>query len=118
MASNTNISDLRFKLESSNLNKDFSFIIIKDGVSNLIIENNHFDVSNLIGDAKLSAIKIIGSDESASNIRILNNAFNLSADLNSISAISALNEGFNNYDDITDSLTLMNNNISIANSRE
>ena len=118
MASNTNISNLRFKLENTNLNKDFSFIIIKDGVSNLIIENNHFDVSNLIGDSKLSAIKIIGSDESASNIRILNNAFNLSADLNSISAISALNEGFNNYEDITDSLTLMNNNISIENSRE
>ena len=118
MASNTNISDLRFKLENRNLNKDFSFIIIKDGVSNLIIENNHFDVSNVLGDAKLSAIKIIGSDESAKNIRILNNSFILSADLNSISAISALNEGFNNYDDITDSLTLMNNNISIANSHE
>ncbi len=118
MASNTNISDLRFKLENGNLNKDFSFIIIKDGVSNLIIENNHFDVSNLLGDAKLSAIKIIGSDESAKNIILLNNMFNLYADLNSISAISALNEGFNNYDDITDSLTLINNNISIANSRE
>ncbi|WP_296869175.1 Ig-like domain-containing protein [uncultured Methanobrevibacter sp.] len=118
MASSTNISDLRFKLENGNLNKDFSFIIIKDGVSNLIIENNHFDVSNLLGDAKLSAIKIIGSDESAKNIRISNNSFILTADLNSISAISALNEGFNNYDDITDSLTLINNNISIANSRE
>ena len=118
MASSTNISDLRFKLENSNLNKDFSFIIIKDGVSNLIIENNHFDVSNVLGDAKLSAIKIIGSDESAKNIILLNNRFNLYADLNSILAICALNEGFNNYDDITDSLTLMNNSISIANSRE
>ena len=118
MASSTNISDLRFKLEKSNLNKDFSFIIIKDGVSNLIIENNHFDVSNILGDVKLSAIKIIGSDESAKDIRISNNSFILSADLNSISAISALNEGFNNYDDITDYLTLINNNISIANSRE
>ena len=118
MASNTNISDLRFKLENGNLNKDFSFIIIKDGVSNLIIENNHFCLSNLLGDAKLSAIKIIGSDESAKNIRLLNNVFELGADLNSISAISALNEGFNNYDDITDSLTVLNNNISIANSRE
>ena len=118
MASNTNISDLRFKLENGNLNKDFSFIIIKDGLSNLIIEDNHFYVSNLLGDAKFSAIKIIGSDESAKNIRISNNSFILSADLNSISAISALNEGFNNYDDITDSLTLINNNISIANSRE
>ena len=118
MASSTNISDLRFKLENGNINKDFSFIIIKDGVSNLIIENNHFDISNILGDAKLSAIKIIGSDESAKDIRISNNSFILTADLNSISAISALNEGFNNYDDITDSLTLINNNISIANSRE
>ncbi|MBO6104485.1 MAG: Ig-like domain-containing protein, partial [Methanobrevibacter sp.] len=118
MASSTNISDLRFKLENTNLNKDFSFIIIKDGVSNLIIENNHFDVSNLIGDSKLSAIKIIGSDESAANIRILNNAFNLSGDSNSISAISALNEGFSSYDDITNALTVLNNKISISNSRE
>ena len=118
MASSTNISDLRFKLENSNLNKDFSFIIIKDGVSNLLIENNHFDVSNVLGDAKFSAIKIIGSDESAKDIRISNNSFILSADLNSISAISALNEGFNNYDDITDSLTVLDNIISIENSRE
>ena len=118
MASNTNISDLRFKLENGNLNKDFSFIIIKDGVSNLILENNSFDVSNVLGDAKLFAIKIIGSDESAKNVMLLNNRFNLSADLNSISAISALNEGFNNYEDITDALAILTNDIAIANSRE
>ena len=118
MATNTNISDLRFKLENNCLKKDFSFIIIKDGVSNLIIENNRFDVSGISGDASLSAIKIIGADESAGNIRLLNNVFNLNADLNSISVISALNEGLNNYEDITDSLTVLNNNISITNNRE
>lgn len=118
MASNTNISNLRFKLENGNLNKDFSFILIKDGVSNIILENNHFDVSDIVGDASFSAIKIIGSDESAKNIRLLNNSFNLIADLNSISAISALNEGLTNYEDITNALTVLNNNISIINSRE
>ena len=118
MASNTNISNLRFKLENGNLNKGFSFIIIKDGVSNLIIENNQFDVSNVGGDASLSAIKIIGSDESADNIRLLNNIFNLNADLNSISAISALNEGLINYNDITYALSILNNNLSISNGRE
>ena len=118
MAANTNISDLRFKLENNGLKKDFSFIIIKDGVSNLIIENNRFNVSGIAGDASLSAIKIIGADESAVNIRLLSNVFNLNADLNSISAISALNEGLNNYEDITDSLTVLNNNISITNNRE
>ena len=118
MATNTNISDLRFKLENNCLKKDFSFIIIKDGVSNLIIENNRFDVSDISGDASLSSIKIIGADESAGNIRLLNNVFNLNADLNSISVISALNEGLNNYEDITDALTVLNNNISITNNRE
>ena len=118
MATNTNISDLRFKLENNGLKKDFSFIIIKDGVSNLIIENNRFDVSGVVGDASLSAIKIIGADECAINIRLLNNIFNLNADLNSISAISALNEGLNNYEGITDALTILNNNISIINSHE
>ena len=118
MATNTNISDLRFKLENNGLKKDFSFIIIKDGVSNLIIENNRFDVSGVVGDASLSAIKIIGADECAINIRLLNNIFNLNADLNSISAISALNEGLNNYEGITDTLTILNNSISIINSHE
>ena len=118
MATNTNISDLRFKLENNDLKKDFSFIIIKDGVSNLIIENNSFDVYDIAGDAILSAIKIIGFDESAGNIRLLNNVFNLSADLDSIAAISALNEGLNNYEDITDALTILNNEFSITNNRE
>ena len=118
MASNTNISNLRFKLENGNLNKDFSFILIKDGVSNIILENNHFDVSDIVGDASFSAVKIIGSDESAKKIRLLNNSFHLIADLSSISAISALNEGLTNYEDITNALTVLNNNISIINSRE
>lgn len=48
----------------------------------------------------------------------MNNSFNLIADLSSISAISALNEGLTNYEDITNALTVLNNNISIINSRE
>lgn len=118
MATNTNISDLRFKLENNDLKKDFSFIIIKDGVSNLIIKNNRFDISDITGYASLSAIKIIGFDESAGNIRLLNNVFNLNADLNSISAISAINDGLNNYEDITDALAILNNDLSIINNRE
>ena len=118
MASYTNISDLRFKLENSNLNKDFSFIIIKDGVSNLIIADNEFNVSDLIGDGRVSAIKIVGGDESARNIMISNNVFNLEGSLESISAISALNDGLINYEDISDALSISNNNISISNSRE
>ena len=118
MASNTNISGLRFKLESSNLNKDFSFIIIKDSISNLIISSNEFNASNLIGDCHVSAIRIVGSDESAKNIKVLNNVFNLEGSLESISAISTLNDGLINYDDISDSLFISNNNISISNSRE
>ena len=118
MASNTHISNLRFKLEDINLNKDYSFIIIRDGISNLILENNQFGASNVVGEIRLSAIKIIGSDESANTIRILNNTFNLLGALNSISAISAINEGLSNYDDITKALTIIDNDISILNSRE
>ena len=114
MASNTNITNLRFKLEDENI-KDFSFITIKDGVSDLILENNQFNISNIFGD-KFSAIKIIGYDESAGNINILNNCFNLNVNLNSVSAISSLNEGLNNYKDITESLAIRGNNISISNS--
>ena len=114
MASYTNITNLRFKIDDESI-RDFSFITIKDGVSNLIIENNQFNTSNLIGE-KFSAIKIIGSDESAKDISILNNCFNLNLSINSAFAISSLNEGLNIYDDIADSLLIKNNNISIYNS--
>ena len=118
MASNTNLSGLKFKLENANINRDYSFITIKDGVSNLILENINFNASNIQGNGRFSAIRIIGSDESARNIKISNNIFNLTADLESIAAISAVNEGFNNYEDITDALAFSNNNISISNTRE
>ena len=73
MASNTNLSGLKFKLENANINRDYSFITIKDGVSNLILENINFNASNIQGNGRFSAIRIIGSDESARNIKISNN---------------------------------------------
>ena len=118
MASNTKITDLRFKLENSNLNKVFSFIIIKDGVSNLIIADNEFNASDIGGNGLLSAIMIVGSEESTNNIEILNNVFNLEGSLESISAISALNDGLINYGDIADDLSISNNKIYVSNSRE
>lgn len=114
-ASRTNISYLRFKLEK--FSKDFSFIIIKDGVSDLIIRNNQFNVSDISGNGRLSAIKLIGSDYSANNIKLLNNIFNLNAELDSITAISVLNEELINYDDITNGFAILNNIISIYNGR-
>ncbi len=116
-ASSTNISNLRFKLEND-LNKEFSFIIIKDGVSDLTIRNNHFNVSGIGGNVPLNAIKLIGSDYSANNIKLLNNVFNLNADLVSIAAINVMNEELYNYEDITNGLDISNNNISIYNNRE
>lgn len=117
-ASNTNIGNLRFKLENNHLNNDFSFIIIKDGVSNLIIQNNQFNVSNIAGDYRLSAIKLIGSDYSADKNTISNNIFNLNANVGSIIAINVLNRELTNYEDITTNLSILNNNISITNNRE
>ena len=114
-ASNTNISNLRFRLENNHLSNDFSFIIIKDGLSNLIIKNNQFNVSNIDGDYPLSAIKLIGSDYSANNNKLFNNIFNLNADLDSIIAINVLNENLANYQDITNDLSILNNSISIHN---
>ena len=117
-ASNTNISNLKFKLENNHLGNDFSFIIIKDGVSNLIIRNNQFNVSNVDGNSRLSAIKLIGSEYSADKNMILNNIFNLNADLDSIIAINVLNQELTNYEDITTNFSILSNNVSIANSRE
>lgn len=118
MASNANLSNLKFKLENNNLNKDFSFIIIKDGVSNLIIKDNQFNLNGICGSAKVSAIQVIGSDYSAQNIILFNNIFNLDADLDSIAAISVMNDELANYENISDALTILNNSISIYNSRE
>ena len=117
-ASNTNISNLKFRLENADLNKEFSFIIIKDGVSDLIINNNQFNLSEISGDIRLSAIKLIGSDYGANNIKLLNNIFNLNANLDSIIAINVLNQELTNYEDITTNLSILNNNISITNNRE
>lgn len=118
MASNASITNLKFKLENNSINKDFSFIRIKDGVSNLIIANNQFYVSNISGEASLSAVKILGFDEGARNIKLLNNIFNLSADSAYVLAISVLNEGLDNYNGITDALSILNNDIYIYNSHE
>ena len=107
-ASNTNISNLRFKLENNHLSNDFSFIIIEEGVSNLIIKNNQFNVSNIPGDYRLSAIKLIGSEYSADKNTISNNIFNLNANVDSIIAINVLNRELTNYEDITTNLLLLN----------
>ena len=117
-ASNTNISNLRFKLENNHLSNDFSFIIIEEGVSNLIIKNNQFNVSNIAGDYRLSAIKLIGSEYSADKNTISNNIFNLNANVDSIIAINVLNRELTNYEDITTNLSILNNNVSIKNNRE
>ena len=117
-ASNTTISNLRFKLENNHLSNDFSFIIIEEGVSNLIIKNNQFNVSNIAGDYRLSAIKLIGSEYSADKNTISNNIFNLNANVDSIIAINVLNRELTNYEDITTNLSILNNNVSIKNNRE
>ncbi len=117
-ASTTNISNLRFILEDDQINGEISFIIIKDGVSDLTINNNQFNISGIYGNGRLSAIKLIGSDYTAKNIKLLDNVFNLSVSLESIAAIDVSNEALTNYDNITDSLSIQNNDISLYNSRE
>ena len=117
-ASNTNISNLKFKLENAAIKNDFSFIIIKDGVSNLIIKNNQFNISNVSGDSSLSAIKLIGSDYSSNNNILLNNTFNLNSNLDSIIAINVLNDELANYEDISNGLSILSNGISVFNGLE
>ena len=87
-------------------------------MSNLIIKNNQFNVSNIAGDYRLSAIKLIGSEYSADKNTISNNIFNLNANVDSIIAINVLNRELTNYEDITTNLSILNNNVSIKNNRE
>ena len=118
-SSNSLITNFTFKLADYEYSGDVSIITIKDGVSNLNITGNVFNLSNLTGDyASLNAIKLDSSDILASDILIKDNIIDIDSNLSRIDGISIRKEGLGQYDQIVQNMQIINNSISIINSKD
>ena len=114
-SSNSVVTNFTFQLADCECVEDVSIVTIKDGVSNLVISNNKFNISNLTGDhVSLSIIKLNPSDVVSSNILIENNDIVVDSNLSQINGISIRKEGMGLNNQVED-IRIINNSISIVN---
>ena len=117
-SSNSLVANFTFRLEDHDSSGEISFITLKDGVGNVIIENNKFYANNVSGDsASLNAIKITPSEFISENVLIRNNIIVIDSNLSQINGIFIRNQDLGLSNTIVESLSILNNSISIANGR-
>ena len=114
-SSDSVICNFTFKASDKEFSKEFSFITIMDGLSNILIENNTFNANNLSSEkGSLSVIEMLASDYVFSDILIRNNSILIDSNVLYIDGISLLKDKFNE-DLMIDNISIINNSINISN---
>ena len=116
-SSESAIRNFTFKIDSQDCLADISIITIRDGVSDLIISDNIFNITHLTGDISLNAIKLNPSDLVSSGNLIENNQIFIESNLSQINGILIKNEGLGLYSQIAEDIIIRNNSISIINNK-